>query len=591
MKLHAFLCCLTLSTLSFGQTPDPVSQITPGQATQGGSITAKYFPKRKGARLDGREQIYAVVHITNSDYSTDKVLAKLATSPEEASATIQLQKNAAHFNLYFFTKSKPDFNNSLSSKVYRADGKPARSAYANSFGKDFLATTAKELELYPDNHYAYRSKWFAASAFDRSNYESIVKADMAKLETMQPTAESLAAQVYAHINLQNEAKARETLGKLVQDFPESPLVTRAFGDYGYGVYAYKIKGEGPEEVERLKTEFIKKHPLRKEFRDDVRVLNFNNKLPLDIVEQATRAWLADEPTNPEALEVLARAYLNNGQPDKAVPLIERAIDNLLQGELRLWHDFSGQLDPLLFPDMYRTAAEAYIATKQWGKALAAVRTCQSIDKSLNSRAHAAEGQIWRAVGNNAKATAAYEEAFRRGADEAQQALKELYAERKGSEEGYENYMASINSVPSTGASSLPVAPAFNVTDLTGKKYDLGELKGKVVVLNFWFIGCAPCRVEMPALNKLVKEYAGKDVVFVGIATDEEKDLREFVKKSQFLYNIVASGGAIAAKYGVNAFPSHVVIGKDGRISSQSTGGSEEIDKDLRIRINRALGGS
>jgi thiol-disulfide isomerase/thioredoxin len=592
MKLHAFLCCLTLSTLSLCQTPDPVSLITPDQPAQGGSITAKYFPKKKGARLDGREQIYAVVHITNSDYSTDKVLAKLATSPDEASATIQLPRSAAHFNLYFFTKSKPDFNNSLSSKVYRADGKPARTAYANSFDKDFQGATAKELELYPDNHYAYRCKWFAASAFDRPNYESIVKTDMAKLAALQPTAELLAAQVYGHINLKDEPKAREALKRLVGDYPTSPLVRRGFGDYDYGTYAYKIKGEGPDEIERLKIEHVKKYPLNKDFRDDVRVLSYSNKLPLEVVEAAGKAWLAEEPTNSEALEMLAKTYLTHGKAEEAVPLIEQAIDALMQGELRLWHDFSGQLEPMLLPGMYQTAAEVYLGAKQWSKALGAVRAAQSLDKSFDAKPHMLEGRVWREIGNNARATAAYEEAHRRGAEGAQAALKDLYAQRKGGEEGYTEYMASISGSAPASNSSGPPAPVFSVTGLDGKKYDLAELKGKVVVLNFWFIGCAPCRVEMPALNKLVQEYASnKDVVFIGFANDPDKDLREFLKKNQFLYSIVANGSAIASKYGVNAFPGHVVIGKDGKISSQSIGGSEDIDKQLRLRIQRALAAS
>jgi thiol-disulfide isomerase/thioredoxin len=58
------------------------------------------------------------------------------------------------------------------------------------------------------------------------------------------------------------------------------------------------------------------------------------------------------------------------------------------------------------------------------------------------------------------------------------------------------------------------APEFDVVAVDGKRLKLSALKGKVVVLNFWFIGCAPCIAELPALNKLVDEYKGEDVVFI-----------------------------------------------------------------------------
>jgi len=137
----------------------------------------------------------------------------------------------------------------------------------------------------------------------------------------------------------------------------------------------------------------------------------------------------------------------------------------------------------------------------------------------------------------------------------------------------------------------PAAPQFAVKALDGTTFDLTSLKGKVVVLNFWFIGCAPCRVEMPHLNALVKEFKpNQDVVFIGNATDGAKHLKQFLAKTTFNYHIVADGAQIASKYGVGAYPTHIVIAKDGTISSQSIGGSTDIDTSLRLRINRALAG-
>ena len=75
------------------------------------------------------------------------------------------------------------------------------------------------------------------------------------------------------------------------------------------------------------------------------------------------------------------------------------------------------------------------------------------------------------------------------------------------------------------------------TDLEGTTFTLDELKGKVVVINFWFVACKPCVEEIPELNELVEKYEEKDVVFLGFALDNEKRLNSFLEKTPFKYHI------------------------------------------------------
>jgi len=74
-----------------------------------------------------------------------------------------------------------------------------------------------------------------------------------------------------------------------------------------------------------------------------------------------------------------------------------------------------------------------------------------------------------------------------------------------------------------------VAPNFIAKDLLGEMVDLNTLKGKVVLLNFWFINCPPCRMEMPDLNELKNEYKDQEVVFIGITFDQPNQINEFFK--------------------------------------------------------------
>jgi peroxiredoxin len=128
------------------------------------------------------------------------------------------------------------------------------------------------------------------------------------------------------------------------------------------------------------------------------------------------------------------------------------------------------------------------------------------------------------------------------------------------------------------APTKPPAPAFDVTSLTGKAFKLEELKGKYVVLNFWFIHCAPCLKEVPQLNKLVTAYRKRNFVFIAFALDNKYELESFLKKKSFNYNIVPKGLAVALKYTEPGkdqvvFPTHIIVNPKGEIEFRSEGAS------------------
>jgi peroxiredoxin len=135
----------------------------------------------------------------------------------------------------------------------------------------------------------------------------------------------------------------------------------------------------------------------------------------------------------------------------------------------------------------------------------------------------------------------------------------------------------------------PIAPPFNLTSLEGKKFELAALRGKVVVLNFWFTGCAPCVAEFSKLNGLVNKFKNKEVVFIAPSLDNVTTLKLFLKQHRFKYHIVPNAGSlIVSTYsdgsGTVVFPTHVVINKEGEIDTRVTG-AERIG-DLRKAIDR-----
>jgi peroxiredoxin len=132
------------------------------------------------------------------------------------------------------------------------------------------------------------------------------------------------------------------------------------------------------------------------------------------------------------------------------------------------------------------------------------------------------------------------------------------------------------------------ATDFNLKDLKGKTHLLSELKGKVVVLNFWFVECKPCIMEMPELNELVEEFKEKNIVFLAIALNDKKELKKFLKTTDFNYKVVANGQTSADSYGVKGFPTNVIIDQNGIIHYVSTGIGPNNKENLQKAINELL---
>ena len=104
--------------------------------------------------------------------------------------------------------------------------------------------------------------------------------------------------------------------------------------------------------------------------------------------------------------------------------------------------------------------------------------------------------------------------------------------------------------------------------LDGGTLRLSDLKGKVVVLNFWASWCPPCRKEMPAFEKVWSEFKEQGVVFVGVAvSDIEEDAREFTDKTDITYPLgLDTTGGVSRAYRVLALPTTVFIDSQGNES-------------------------
>ncbi|MES2109126.1 MAG: TlpA disulfide reductase family protein [Bacteroidota bacterium] len=105
-----------------------------------------------------------------------------------------------------------------------------------------------------------------------------------------------------------------------------------------------------------------------------------------------------------------------------------------------------------------------------------------------------------------------------------------------------------------------------LSDINGHTIKPADLAGKIVVMDFWFLACAPCRYELPNLSDIADSYKNnKDIVFIAIALDSVSALRDFLKTNTFNYQQVADGKEIHANYAVSTCPLNLVIDKNGII--------------------------
>jgi len=120
----------------------------------------------------------------------------------------------------------------------------------------------------------------------------------------------------------------------------------------------------------------------------------------------------------------------------------------------------------------------------------------------------------------------------------------------------------LQKVPQEGT----LVPEFSVRTVGGATVNSADLRGKVVVLNFWFIGCPVCRALKPQLNNFKAKFASRDdIVFLAVTFDPAGEVEKYLKKEPFDYLQAADAGPALKKFVVGGYPKNIVISKTGEI--------------------------
>jgi peroxiredoxin len=111
---------------------------------------------------------------------------------------------------------------------------------------------------------------------------------------------------------------------------------------------------------------------------------------------------------------------------------------------------------------------------------------------------------------------------------------------------------------------------FTLTSLDGEKWTLHDMRGKVVLVNFWATWCPPCRKELPDLDALYKKYRNQGFVVLAISDEQPDTVRSFLSKHKVAYPVLLDpGDLIHKRFNVDGIPKSYLYDRDGRLVAEA----------------------
>lgn len=137
-----------------------------------------------------------------------------------------------------------------------------------------------------------------------------------------------------------------------------------------------------------------------------------------------------------------------------------------------------------------------------------------------------------------------------------------------------------------------IAPDFSMQDINGNTIKLSELKGKVVLVDFWASWCIPCKKSMPHIIELYNNRADSSFTVIAVNVDEEKSkINEFANSINVTFPfpvIFDKESKLPAQYNVEGMPTTIIIDKEGVIRFKDTGFTSDVKEKMDSKIKELL---
>jgi thiol-disulfide isomerase/thioredoxin len=314
---------------------------------------------------------------------------------------------------------------------------------------------------------------------------------------------------------------------------------------------------------------------------------------------------------------LSQVFYKNGDLANAEIYAKKAMDNAESyTDGKKGNSNAAKFSASGYPGLTSTYANILFEEKKYTEALKYSELAYKSSTALNPQLNYRYAQILMGLNRNQEAYDKLEDVVKGGKATPQMAevFKSLYIKVKGSDAGFSEYSAAIRksylenlSKSLTKAMVKEPAAGFTLTDLGGNKVSLADLKGKVVILDFWATWCGPCKASFPAMQMALNKYKDDTKVkFLFIHTWEKsatavKDAGDYIAGKKYSFQVLmdlkdpeTKENKVVSSYKVMGIPAKFVIDANGNIRFKLTGfdGSDEAAVDeLSMMIDMAKNNS
>ena len=579
---------LGLGTFMFAEV-----QIEPADPRWGQEIIVRVTPEFPGDRLYPGDQVFVIL-LTHHQGIAIRVTEKAVWNGQEFVSRLILPSQCEFAEVKVATPENwVRYTKRFLPRTEDGEMPPGARFLGSCKMADDLAcreSIESELAEYPKLWWLYPEIWrIRMRSGDIATDEIHSRIRLLEAEKKIPSLIRTLAIGYWYANQPD--KAIEWLNQLCTRFPDSRYAVKALDEADYQIFSKNLDHLRPL-FEALTVKVVNEAPTNPHLQEGWNPLGRilpSAGVSLAAVRRLFEAWVEENAADPHPYLLLANGlFKENTSYQEAERLLNRSLELFHQPRP---FDVTRNYPRCL---AFRLRSQLRLKRGAAADALADIKMAQEYALVQWTEDLEIEAQIWRSIGYFHRAEEILLDAYRKGSLVAEELFKNTYVARTGDSLDFPDYFMRRLTGENSGKNSaakpeLETAPEIEGTTLDGIELTSESLRGQLVVANFWFTTCGPCIGEIPELNQLADKFDGK-VRFLAFATDPAERVKQFLQDHEFRYEIVPSSRRLARAFGVDGYPRHYIVDRDGYIVWKAQGANPKNIKLLEAMLERLLNG-
>lgn len=601
-----------------------IMTITPSQPVIGETVTLAYDASATGAALKGKSGLVGEAMLMLESDMPVLVQVPLTQTGDRWTGTFVISDERARLVLFRVVAGEEQENSDGDAPYVMVCDKTGKSLKGanllrGSFlagggvmefrhSKDFAAAYAafaSEKSLYPDNWRVYPAEWSVMMRENRTDEtRAKIKAALDMYFELFKGNEEALVSALSWFDQTGQKERGDAIRKAAIEAVPTGKVAEA--TRRSDIFAEKDMAKRAGLIETFLADF----PLNGETRKEMLSLQINAFVAAKETEKALA--LLEKAPDANMFNEIAWEWIEKGENlGKAVEIAKRGVDlalnpppaskpSYMSGEMwKRQNEYSAAM-------VLDTYGFGLYQLGSYPEAEAAIQQAYTLVHGESPEITERLLMLYNKNGKYDKAMEVGKNAVEHGktTDKLIEYFKTAYKAAKGSEKGFVVILANAkaSNAKTTKEKALKSrlntrAIPFTLKDLTGKTVRLADLKGKVVVLDFWATWCGPCKASFPALQKVNDRYKKNPSVKIfalntseRVTGKEREDLvKKFVADNKYTFSVLYDEG-FADKYGVEGIPTKFVIDRKGKFAFKSVGfgGEEEMMQELTGQIDLLL---